>query len=162
MRNLTPDQLAAQELLQRLLHPTTTRVSRHRLATIVAQSGQPLTLLALSTMLAHLEVETLATRVVSTELTEMPFPAISYLSLGRSGCFVILYEADQRTVTWSHPEYGRLCTTLAVFDHIWSGILLLTELEYRAGYPAGKARGWRRWLPGATSTCSVIQHLSAV
>lgn len=160
--NPTPDQLAAQTLLHCLLHPTTTRVFAPRLATLVAQCEQPLTLLALSTVLAQLEVETLATRVAAAELAEMPFPALAYLTLGRSGCFVVLYAADARSVTWAHPEYGRLSTTLAVFERIWSGIVLLTELEYRPGYPGGQARGWRRWLPGASPNQRFTHQLATL
>lgn len=144
----TPDHLAAQALLRRLLFPTTTRVPTPRLAALVAQQPQPLTLLALSTVLEQLEVETLATRLAAAELAEMPLPAVAYLSMGQGGYFAVLYAADARTVTWAHPVYGRLATTHAVFERVWSGIVLLTALDYRPGYPGGQARGWRRWLPG--------------
>ena len=144
---LNPDQIVARTLLSSLLRPTTTTVPARRLGAAVAQHEQPLTLLALREVLTLLEVDTLATRLMPEDLPELPCPALAYLSIGHVGCFVVVYKADQNAISWRHPEYGCLSTTLATFARIWSGIVLLAELDYRADAPDGNEKGWRRWLP---------------
>lgn len=144
---LTPDQRAARTLLGHLLRPTTTPIDTRRLTAALAAHAQPLTLLALRDTLSALAVDTLATRLTPAQLQELPCPAVAYLGLGTSGCFVVVYAVDERTVTWRHPDYGRLSTTHATFARVWTGIVLMAELEYRADAPDGRQRGWRRLWP---------------
>ncbi|TGE25515.1 hypothetical protein E5K00_10075 [Hymenobacter aquaticus] len=142
--NLSADQRIARTLLRQLLHPTTTRLPARQLTAAVAQHVQPLTLLTLSHTLEQLGIETLATRLPPAQLGELPCPAIAFLALGAGGCFAVVHSADARLVTWEHPEYGRLTTTTATFVHLWTGIVLMAELEERVPRLRRLIGWWRR------------------
>ncbi|GAA4421074.1 hypothetical protein GCM10023187_56740 [Nibrella viscosa] len=89
-------------------------------------------LLSMSDVLTEWKVSNLATRIIPEQLTEIPLPAMAYLSI-YGGYFAPIRKVANGQVEWLDTNRGWQSDSLAEFSRKWNQIILLIEPSENSG-----------------------------
>lgn len=89
-------------------------------------------LLALVDYLEDLSVDSLAVKLDSHQLSEIPYPAIAHLHKN-NGHFVVLQKCDNGYIQYLDPEIGTVNEKVDEFKKKWTGITLLVQVTEKSG-----------------------------
>src|SRR5258708_27090956 len=87
---------------------------------------------ALSGCLTEWNIKNISVRLKSSQLNEIPYPAIAHLNKN-AGHFVVLQKFEQNLIQYIDSEVGLVRETIEEFSKKWTGVILLVEANEKSG-----------------------------
>src|SRR5690606_39071531 len=129
------------------------KVTQQALAQVRVHPAYP-SLLSLSEVLQEWGVETLAVKISTEQLTEIPFPAISHLH--DSGNFIVINGFCDDKIEYVDSSNGLTKEAITKFQSKWSGVVLLVQATEKSGEPDYKTKRRAELFNSVGTTLSLL------
>ena len=128
---LNPSEKNAFETLRQVLKLLNIKVTTQTLKKILLQHSDFPSLLSLSDALLDLKIESIATLISTTDLVEIPLPAVAHLEGGIG--FIVILEVKENFVRYYLTDRGFHTESLLEFSQKWRGVVLLIQPNEDSG-----------------------------
>lgn len=118
-------------VVQNLIKILGVKVTSNSISQIKSDPQYP-NLASLSNSLFSWNINSMAVKLVASQLAEIPYPAIGHLNKN-GGHFVVLHKHEQNVIQYIDPEVGLVKEPIEGFSKIWTGVALLVEANEKSG-----------------------------